>query len=160
MEQVKFFCDEHLGKLARWLRILGVDAAWQNRISDEELLTKAATEGRVVLTRDTHLASQTVEIALLRENYPALQLREVVGRFREGIRIRVFSRCPVCNREVEPASAQAIQDRAPPFVRTTQTQFTACPECGRVFWKATHHERVELSLRDVLGELYAGEEEQ
>jgi uncharacterized protein with PIN domain len=155
-EPVKFFCDEQLGKLSRWLRIIGQDSVWEREIGDDELLKRAREEGRIVLTRDTrlHLKAGDVEVVLLDANYPAHQLREVVERFRDGIEIRVFSRCVACNSDIEDIDKSEVEGKVPPFVFKTQERFTRCRGCGKIYWQATHRERVEVQLRDILGEIY------
>lgn len=158
---IKFICDEQLGKLSRWLRIIGLDAEYKREIEDHELLARADSEGRVVLTRDRGLEKRSsgTRVICLLENYPALQLREVVELFGDKISIRVFSRCVACNGEVEPVGKDEVEGEVPPFVFATQDKFTRCLKCGRTYWKATHRDRVEVQLRDVLGELYRSHEE-
>jgi uncharacterized protein len=153
----KFYCDEQLGKLARWLRIIGQDTAFARDIADDELLRRARAELRIVLTRDTRLAARAdgVEVVWLTENYPFHQLREVVELFAGRLVIRVFSRCPDCNGEVEAVAKDAVRDLVPPFVFMSQERFTRCRSCGKIYWQATHHARIDLQLRQVLGEHYA-----
>jgi len=153
---LKFFLDEQLGKLARWLRILGQDASYRKQIEDDELIAAARDEGRTILTRDTRLPerAEDVKVDVLEQNYPALQLREVVEKYRDRMKIRLLTRCPVCNVPVRPVGKAEVEDRVPPFVYKTQENFTECPECKRVYWKATHRDRIELQLRDILGPLY------
>jgi hypothetical protein len=157
-EAPKFLCDDMLGKLARWLRIIGQDVYYKNRLSNEELIEIAGRESRFVLTRDSRLAKtlseKSIPHCIVTENYPAHQLKEVVENFQDRIRIRVFSRCSDCNVILEPASKEEIADKVPPFVFKTQTVFRRCPNCGRVFWAATHRTHVEEQLKYVLGELY------
>ncbi|HUT52359.1 MAG TPA: Mut7-C RNAse domain-containing protein [bacterium] len=155
-EGVKFFCDDQLGKLCRWLRIIGQDAVYEREIADEELIARARSEGRTILTRDTRLAAKApgAEVVLLDENYPAHQLREVVLRFGDRIEIRVFSRCVACNGEIEATAKEEVREKVPPFVFSTQEKFTRCKSCGKIYWQATHRERVDRALRDVLGELW------
>jgi len=157
---IKFILDEQLGKLARWLRIIGQDAEYQRQVSDDELLARARSQGRVVLTRDRSLAERAagVTVICLAANYPAWQLREVVERFKERIKIRVFSRCVACNGEVEAVDKDEVRDQVPAFVFATQEQFTRCRRCGKIYGKATHRDRVEVQLKEVLGELYIREE--
>jgi uncharacterized protein with PIN domain len=155
-ETLKFFCDDQLGKLCRWLRIIGQDAVYEREIADHELVTRAREEGRIILTRDTRLAAKApgAEVVLLEENYPARQLREVVERFRGRIGIRVFSRCVACNGGIEEVEKQEVRDKVPPFVFSTQEKFTRCTGCGKIYWQATHRERVDRALADVLGEMW------
>lgn len=156
---LRFLLDEQLGKLARWLRIIGQDAAYQNAIPDDELLERAAAEGRIILTRDHRLPDRArragladrVTIVVLAENYPALQLREVFQMYRDRLQVSVFSRCPVCNAATIPESKDRVENEVPPFVFATQTEFTRCPQCRRVYWQATHRSRVNTVLKDLLG---------
>jgi len=153
---VNFFCDEQLGKLNRWLRIIGQDSVWEREIDDDELLKRARDEGRTVLTRDTRLARKAddVEVICLDANYPAHQLREVVELFRDKIEIRVFSRCVECNGTLEAIAKSLVEGKVPPFVFKTQEKFTMCKNCGKLYWQATHRERIDVQLKDILGEMY------
>jgi hypothetical protein len=155
-ETLKFFCDDQLGKLCRWLRIIGADAVWERTISDGDLIERARAEGRIILTRDTRLAAKApgARVVLLTENYPARQLREVVELFQDRIEIKVFSRCVSCNGEIEEVAKPEVEDKVPAFVFSTQERFTRCKSCGNIYWQATHRERVDRALRDVLGELW------
>jgi hypothetical protein len=153
---LRFIADEQLGRLSRWLKIVGQDVIYRNRWPDEELLSRARAEGRIILTRDSHLPAKAEGLSLywVRENYPARQLREVVSRFRDQIRIEVFSRCVECNVPLHDIARPEVEGKVPPFVWKTQTEYRACPACGKIFWSATHRERIEVQLQDILGELY------
>jgi len=157
-QALKFLCDEQLGKLARWLRISGQDAFFKNRLGDNELIELAEKEARIVLTRDHKLvkliAKKGLAYYFLTENYPALQLRELVERFQDKIRIRVFSRCVECNLALEPILKEEVKDLVPPFVYKHQDLFRRCPGCKKIFWAGTHKSQVELQLKSVLGEIY------
>ncbi len=153
---LRLFCDEQLGKLARWLRILGIDTEYEKEICDEELVRRARAEGRVVLTRDRSLAEKApdLEVHCFQENYPALQLQEFARLFRDRAKIELFTRCAVCNGEIEEIDKTLAKDKVPPFVYKTQEKFTRCTSCGRIYWKATHRDRIELQLQELLGEFY------
>ena len=154
----KFICDDMLGELARWLRIIGSDVFYRNRLANDELIDIAAREGRIVLTRDLKLGrvlfDHGLPYYLVIENYPALQLREVVAHYSDRIRIRVFSRCTECNLVLEPVAKPAVEARVPPFVFQTQTNFRECPNCKKVYWAATHRAHVDEQLKYLLGEMY------
>lgn len=151
---LSFAADEQLGRLSRWLLILGIDVAYRNRWDDRELAATAAREGRVILTRDSRLADKLPGVAVYRveENYPVHQLREVVGKFFPRLRFELYSRCVECNRRLEPVAKPAVEGRVPPFVWRTQTEFRSCPQCGKIFWAATHVARIERQLAEILGE--------
>jgi len=156
--ELKFICDEQLGKLARWLKVIGQDVYYKNRLDDQKLMELAEKESRIVLTRDTRLLKNLEKKGLpylfLLENYPALQLKEVVNHFQEQIRIRVFTRCTNCNVVLEEVSPKEAEGLVPPFVFKTQKQFRRCPSCKKFFWRGTHRPQVDLQLGAVLGELY------
>lgn len=158
---LRFIADEQLGRLSRWLKIIGQDVIYRNNWSDAELVQRAQSEGRIILTRDSRLPEKAggLPLLLVRENYPARQLREVVEHFREQMRIEVFSRCVECNVLLREIPKAQVEGKVPPFVWQTQTEYRACPECGKIFWSATHRERVEVQLRDILGEMYCAEED-
>jgi uncharacterized protein with PIN domain len=137
-----------LGRLARWLRILGYDAAFEPKADDWILVRLARAEGRLLLTRDRQLASQRGVSALLIESEElAAQVQQVVtavGPSPTG----TFSRCPVCNRQLAPLSHDEARDRVPPHVYRTQQEFRLCPECDRVYWQGSHWERMKEILAD------------
>ena len=151
-------CDDQLGKLARWLRIIGQDVFYKNRLEDSELIDVAVRESRFILTRDLRLSKiledRSIPHHIVLENYPAHQLKEVVAKFSDRIKIRVFSRCTECNLVLEPVDKEKVMDRIPPFVLKTQTRFRQCPGCKKVFWAATHRTHVDEQLVHLLGDMY------
>jgi len=157
-QELKFLCDEQLGKLARWLKVIGLDVFYKNRVPDRDLIALAERESRVVLTRDTRLIKTLEEKGLpylfLMENYPALQLKEVIEHFKDKICIRIFTRCIDCNVLLTEVSPEQVRDLVPPFVFKTHSRFRQCPNCKKVFWRGTHRPQVDIQLRSVLGELY------
>lgn len=146
----KFLADIMLGSLARWLRILGYDTAYDNTIEDEELVRRCIAEGRVALTRDTRLArDRRLPCCLLIEsNELEGQLQEVLAFTEEPVMgNRLLSRCLECNHPLEPVSAETIRDRVPPYVFQTQRRFHQCPACQRVYWGGTHREQILRRLQ-------------
>jgi uncharacterized protein with PIN domain len=144
----KLLVNGMLGRLARWLRILGYDTAFEPKADDWTLVHLARAEGRLLLTRDRQLASQRVVSALLIENEElAAQVQQVVtavGPSPTG----TFSRCPICNRRLAPLSHDEARGRVPPHVYRTQQEFRLCPECDRVYWQGSHWERMREILAD------------
>ena len=155
---IKFLCDDQLGKLARWLIIIGQDVFYKNRLEDSELIDVAVRESRFILTRDLRLGKILEEKAIphyiVLENYPAHQLKELVAKFSDRIRIRVFSRCTECNLVLVPAQKEEVKERIPPFVYKNQDRFRQCPGCKKVFWAATHRTHVDEQLVHLLGDSY------
>jgi uncharacterized protein len=151
---LRFLADSNVGRLARWLRAYGYDAAYAPHVDDRQLIARALAEGRVVLTRDADLmkrrvvAHGTVRAVLLRSDRVGDQLRQVVADLGLGGG-RALTRCLECNVELEGRLKSEVSDRLPPYVRATQTRFSECPRCGRVYWPGTHWQR----MRERLGAL-------
>jgi uncharacterized protein with PIN domain len=144
----KLLADGMLGRLARWLRILGYDTAFDAEADDWTLVRRARAQGRLLLTRDRQLASRRGAPALLIESEElAEQVRQVietVGPSPEG----AFTRCPVCNQRLAPLSHEEARGRVPPHVHRTQHEFHLCPACDRVYWRGTHWQRMRETLDD------------
>jgi len=139
----RFIADCNVGRLARWLRALGYDASYHARIEDAALVREAAAENRVLLTRDRDLLqrrviqSGSVRAILIRDDAVTAQLRQVFAELGLDLE-QSLSRCIECNAELVPRDAANVADRVPPFVRRTQTKYSECPGCGRIYWAGTH----------------------
>jgi len=145
---LKFFADDMVGKLARWLRLSGFDCAYEKTIDDATLDRIAREEGRIVLTRDTRLAGRFpgLRVYRLESEDPVEQLRQVSAAFSLDLRAGLFTRCLECNCVIEPVSKESAKGRVPDFVFQTQSEFHACPGCGRIFWAGSHHDRMRERL--------------
>jgi uncharacterized protein len=145
--------DAMLGGLARWLRILGFDAAYDPSIPDDELARRGLVEGRRILTRDRSFPEEwrVAQCTILEHDEVEAQLKEVLERFHLKERIRIFSRCPVCNTLLEPLPRAEAQDRVPPRVHEVYDTFASCPGCGRIYWEGSHTLRMRARLREILG---------
>lgn len=137
-----------LGRLARWLRFLGHDVEYERAASDDGLLLRARTTGRLLLTRDVVLARRAAERALLvRSLDPDDQLVEVVEAL--GLRASAdlsLSRCAECNAIVEPIARDALPWSVPEEVRERHERFWRCPGCARVYWEGSHHAQILARL--------------
>ena len=136
-----FIADCMLGKLARWLRILGFDTAYDHAIADGDLIRRAREEARILLTRDTRLVLRKgmPRHLLIESQDPAEQVRQVVDAFELQVNRDAFlSRCILCNRGTLAISKEEARPKVPPYVFRTQERFARCPECGRIYWRATH----------------------
>jgi len=148
----RLLADAMLGRLARWLRLLGVDTAYEPHISDEHLVRRALAEGRRILTRDRALCEEWRVSGILRVESEELraQLRQVVRVLDLAGRLRPFTRCSRCNAPLEDAPPEAVRQRVPARVRALETRFRVCPECGRVYWWGSHAERIAQVAREIL----------
>jgi uncharacterized protein with PIN domain len=150
----RLFADAMLGRLARWLRIIGYDTEYDPHIADETLVRRCWREGRILLTCDQRLAGEwTIPRALVLRSGDALtQLREVVDRLALDRDRPLFSRCPLCNALVQPVERTAVQDEVPERVWREQERFVRCPRCRRVYWEGSHTRRMRERLARTLDE--------
>lgn len=140
----RFVVDGHLGRLAAYLRMLGFDA-WYDRFADDVLLAAVSSgERRVLLTRDVGLLKRReVESGYcVRNDKPHDQLREVSHRFALHSQFAPFRRCMDCNGQLCPVSKDEIADLLPPHTREMKSEFSRCPDCGKIFWRGSHHARM------------------
>lgn len=143
---MKFAVDAMLGTLAKWLRILGFDACYDQTLSDHQLVRLARAEARVLLTRDRQLARRRgLHVLLIRSDDLESQIRQVLTDL--GLELtRPGSRCPVCNGQLEPMDHEVARSQVPDFVAKTHRAFTHCPACRRIYWRGTHWQRMEGRL--------------
>jgi len=149
---MKFVADCMLGKLAKWLRMLGYDTAFIPNAEDDELVRIAVREDRVLLTRDRRLCDRRmvrkrcifVDWGTTRD-----QVKQV---FRElGLKLResgLFTRCTICNSEIVSVEKADIKGRVPPYVYKTQSAYGYCPRCDKIYWRGTHVQHVLEALLD------------
>lgn len=152
---MKFILDPALGRLAKWLRIMGYDALYW-RGDREGLLRRAQEEGRVILTRTKEIlrrAEGMCRVYEVKGDRVEVQLRGLIRDL--GLRVRpeaAFGRCLLCNRGLKEVRPNEVIGRVPDYVYRTQGRFWECPSCSRVYWPGTHYERMLEGLRRFLGE--------
>jgi uncharacterized protein with PIN domain len=139
MAEIKFVADVMVGKLARWLRVLGFDVAYSNVLEDDEIVRLADSEHRIILTRDTGLVARCrdAQCLLIQSVDYKEQVQQVLHAFDLN-QFTVFSRCLECNTLLEDIDKEAVFERVPPFVYLTKDRFATCPSCNRVYWHGTH----------------------
>lgn len=144
LRRPRFLLDAHLGRLARYLRMLGFDALYRNDCADHELAALSARERRILLTRDTGLLKHGIVTHgyWLRSTEARRQLVEVVRRFDLWRQMAPFTRCMRCNAPLAPAPAEAVAS-APPEARRRHRRFWRCPDCGRLYWQGSHYQRMQ-----------------
>jgi uncharacterized protein with PIN domain len=150
---LRFVLDVHLGTLARYLRLAGLDTAYGRDTSDDELAATAAREGRVLLTRDHGLLKRSIVVRgyFVRATTPYDQFVEVLDRFGP-LPLVPFSRCLSCNVELREVPKSAVDARLPPEVRGAFDEFHACEACGRVYWRGSHWTRLSQMLEAAVRE--------
>ncbi|MGW0615332.1 Mut7-C RNAse domain-containing protein [Streptomyces sp. NPDC002788] len=150
---LRFLLDVHLGTLARRLRLLGVDTAYESTdIGDPALAARSAAEQRVMLSRDRGLLRRR-ELwagAFVYSTRPEDQLRDVLDRFQP--RLRPWTRCTACNGSLRKATKDEVADQLEHGTHATYDVFAQCTECGRAYWKGAHHEQLEAIVERALTE--------
>lgn len=151
LREPRFFADAHLGRLARYLRLLGFDTAYERDCDDAHLARTAAAEARIVLTRDSGLLKRNVVThgLFLRATQPRAQLLEVVSRLQLVSRINPFTRCLVCNGVLTAVPKDEVAAKVPEHAWHSHEQFMHCSQCARVYWAGTHHERLRRLVEDI-----------
>ncbi|MFL6591293.1 MAG: Mut7-C RNAse domain-containing protein [Luteimonas sp.] len=151
LREPRFVLDVHLGRLARYMRLLGFDCLYRNDYPDEELVAISRDEHRIVLTRDTGLLkrAEVTHGAFVRAQDPRQQLREVLDRFQLHGRIAPFSRCGRCNGMLSRLATDDALRMVPPAVAQKHDEFRHCVQCGQVYWPGTHLQRFRGRLADV-----------
>jgi uncharacterized protein with PIN domain len=145
---MRLVCDDHLGKLARDLRVLGFDTLWIESGSDARIV-EACAAGRVFITGDRSWSEKTLpgRKLILSESDPRQQLSRVLRDLDLTIDSRLlFSRCSVCNTLTQAVAKEDVLMRLPPHVRKTQELFRLCPGCDRIYWQGTHVEALRRRL--------------
>ncbi|NQT82521.1 Mut7-C RNAse domain-containing protein [bacterium] len=148
-----FLADDQLGKLARWLRILGFDTLYFREIEDRQLIRKAADDNRILLTRDTRIASHSgpANCIFVESDNWIDQLKQVIAQLKLKLTPdNLFSRCLLCNSALEPIPKADVKERVPPFVFQTQEEFVHCPSCDKIYWQGTHVSHVLDVLKPLL----------
>jgi hypothetical protein len=150
MSEPRFLADSMLGKLARWLIILGYDAAYGGEAGrpDSSLQEQAKSEGRVFLTRDTRIPRVAgLRMLVVRPTRFEDQLRFVLKVLElKPDRQRLFTRCTYCNEALDSVPREEALAQVPPMVRELQTEFWRCAKCRRMYWGGTHTARTVEKL--------------
>ncbi len=145
----KFIVDANVGKLVKWLRIMGFDAIFAGDLDDDEIAEIAINEGRILLTRDTSFLrrksvfSGELKVVYIIHDDVREQLRQVVRALDLLPQSRPFSLCICCNEELLPCAKEEVRELVPPYVYSTQENFMRCPRCGRIYWRGTHWHRMK-----------------
>jgi uncharacterized protein with PIN domain len=145
---IRFVADTMLGRLAKWLRILGYDTLYPGQETDQRLARIASEDGRVLLTRDVELASRKgFQKLLIDSNDLFEQLVQVMAAFDLKTNDRTLSLCLLCNRPLREIGKEDARDRVPPYVYQTQSRFFHCSECGKFYWAGTHLDHIRNELK-------------
>lgn len=146
----RFVADVMLGRLAKWLRIIGYDTLYYQKIEDSQLIRVAMREGRILLTRDAELVKRGgFQSVFIESGDLEIQLAQVIREARLKPRIKASVLCPLCNGGLQTVKKEQVRGLVPSYVYATQRDFSQCPRCGKIFWKGSHWQKIEKRLRDM-----------
>ena len=152
LRESRFVLDVHLGRLARYLRMMGFDSLYENNYSDDDLVRISNFEKRAILTRDIRLLmrKEVLRGYWLRSQRINDQVSEVICRFDLRNAIHSFSRCTVCNGIIHPVGEETVKLKFPGYLFSPGTAFFICTNCDHIYWKGSHCMRFETLLRKLV----------
>jgi uncharacterized protein with PIN domain len=147
----RFVIDNHLGRLTAHLRMLGFDSLYHNDYNDEQLAEIASQQKRILLTRDRRLLMRKLVMHgyWVRSKDPMEQTTEVILRYNLINHIQPFSRCIRCNELLISVPKEQIIDHLLPLTKKYFDEFSLCPSCEQIYWKGSHHERMEQMVEHI-----------
>jgi len=148
---LRFIANGMLGKLTRWLRMLGHNVKYSNKLDDAQLIGIAKKEQRILLTRDLELFQQAtgkgVNAFYLEGKTEAERLAQLAQKFKIELDIDLeTSRCPKCNTRVKPISKEKVADKVEKSTYSYYDEFWECPKCGQIYWQGAHWTRIRKTL--------------
>ncbi len=148
---IRFLLTKELGRLARWLRILGFDASYFTESNPGTLMIQALRDNRTILTRNRRLPeSRGIRIIEIKSEKLKEQLQETLKSLNMTLdERRMFTRCLICNEKLIPVDKEQIKEKVPEYVYKTQRNFINCPQCHRIYWQGTHWGNVQSLLKEI-----------
>ncbi|OGN91055.1 MAG: hypothetical protein A2Z70_03505 [Chloroflexi bacterium RBG_13_48_17] len=150
--EIKFIVDNNVGKLAKWLRIMGYDALLFNEEDDGKMVKVALAQNRVILTKDTQImrrrlvTSGRLKAILIKDDEPKAQLRQIAETLGLDYQFRPFSICLECNQSLVERNKNEVRDLVPSHVFKTHNLYMECPSCHRIYWRGTHWQAMSREL--------------
>jgi len=150
---LKFIIDGMLGKLTRWLRMLGHDVKYSRSLNDEQLIEIAKSERRILLTRDLELYRQAtvqgINAFFVERTTEAKKLADLAKRFSLKLEFDVtVSRCPKCNTRIKPIPKEKIIGKIHETTASYYDEFWECPGCKQIYWQGAHWDRIQATLSE------------
>jgi uncharacterized protein with PIN domain len=148
---MKFILTKELGRLARWLRILGYDTEYFSKDTTGSLIIQALREGRIILTRNHRLPKpKSIKVVIIQHETIKEQIAEVLKALSiQLVSDMMFTRCILCNEELVDIEKEKVKNRVPEYVFKTQDNFITCPKCKRIYWQGTHWGNVAKTLEEI-----------
>jgi uncharacterized protein with PIN domain len=157
VREYRFIVDHNVGKLAKWLRMMGYDSLFFKGSDDSDMVKHALSEGRIILTRDTEIMKRRVvtngqlRVVLIESEESELQMQQIIETLHLDCGFRPFTLCLECNKPLIERNPEEVRERIPPYVYKTQQQYMECPSCRRIYWRGTHWKAM-MKMLQRLGE--------
>ncbi len=150
---MKLLCDQMLGSLAKWLRILGFDTFYANKeITDEELLNIAKIENRTIVSRDKELIlrgkKQNINVIEIKNTDLDDQLNLVLNLIKIDEKL-VLSRCTLCNTILKTIEKSKVEGKVPRKVFDKQDNFWFCNRCNKFYWAGSHYDKITDKIKEI-----------
>ncbi|MCS7228421.1 MAG: Mut7-C RNAse domain-containing protein [Candidatus Kryptonium sp.] len=151
---MKFVADVMLGKLARWLRLIGYDTIYDPNLSAKELVKIANEEGRIFITRSRRIAEElgAKNFYIVKSERFKEQLTEIVRELNLDTETNLFSRCSICNTEIVEVEKSSVMNLIPEETAKSFDEFYQCPKCGKIYWDGSHTTRILKLLKEIKNE--------
>ncbi len=150
---MKFLADEMLKKTARWMRLIGLDTAYLERVSDAKVLEAAAKEERTVITKDGKLAGEAqkleIDVLLLPQDGIEEDLKRILGNCGLKPAFPEKTRCPECNGKLKQKKLEEVEGEVPAGSQESSERFWKCTSCGKVYWEGAHWENIKRVLAQI-----------
>ena len=155
---MKFLLDSMLGKLARWLRMLGHDVTYNVKLDDSALLELARKESRTLLTKDLELyqraITKTIDAYYVKGKTESESLAELAKRYNLTLQINMEkSHCPICNTLLKESPKERLKDELEKNTFIYYNKFWKCPNCGQIYWQGAHWKQITNTLNQAQQEL-------
>lgn len=152
-EEIKFLADRMLGKLVKWLRILGYDTTYPSFNDDLSLILTARQESRILLTRDANLIKRRniCDFLFIESDHWEEQLSGIIKglKLKINLNLNIFSRCSLCNTPTKDVDKKEVENYVPSYVFSTQNRFVYCPSCKKYYWRGTHWQRMTQKIKEL-----------
>ncbi len=145
LRDIKFIADVHLGRLVKYLRLLGFDTVYDREFSDSEIINTSVSQKRIILTRDKGLLKnrKVTHGYWIRSTDPRRQVNEVVSKFDLSRNLKPFTRCLECNSLVKDIPKEDISGMLLPKTKKYYNLFKICPDCSKIYWEGSHFEKMK-----------------
>ncbi len=149
---MKLLLTQELGRLAKWLRILGFDTEYTREEKFSKVILEALKEDRVIITKRKKIYEHPgVKFIKVNSDSYKEQLKEILSFLKDYIKEeKKFTRCNICNTQIKEIEKEKVKDKVPEYVFITQKKFYFCPKCNKIYWQGSHWQKVEELLKEVL----------